>query len=68
VWFEHFQYVYNALTREKEIKGWTRATKIALIERTNPSWSDLSEAWRGKTADPSRWSGWQGEGSAGFAE
>jgi putative endonuclease len=57
VWFEHFQYVYNALAREKEIKGWTRAKKIALIERSNPSWSDLSEAWRGKTADPSRWSG-----------
>jgi hypothetical protein len=29
------------------------AKKIELIERTNPSWSDLSEAWRAATADPS---------------
>jgi putative endonuclease len=53
VWFEHYQYVYNALEREKQIKGWTRAKKIDLIERTNPSWSDLSESWRAATADPS---------------
>jgi putative endonuclease len=45
VWFEHFQYVLNAIAREKQIKSWTRAKKIALIEETNPSWSDLSEAW-----------------------
>jgi hypothetical protein len=53
VWFEHYKYVYAALEREKQIKGWTRARKIELIERTNPSWSDLSEAWRAATADPS---------------
>ena len=53
VWFEHYQYVHNALDREKQIKGWTRAKKIQLIERTNPSWSDLSESWRRETADPS---------------
>jgi putative endonuclease len=44
VWFERFQYVLNAIAREKQIKSWTRAKKIALIEETNPSWSDLSEA------------------------
>ena len=53
VWFEHYQYIHNALEREKQIKGWTRAKKIQLIEEANPSWSDLSEAWREKTADPS---------------
>jgi putative endonuclease len=53
VWFEHYQYVHNALKREKQIKGWNRAKKIQLIERTNPSWADLSEAWRTETADPS---------------
>ena len=46
VWFEHFQYVRNAIEREKQIKSWTRAKKISLIEKTNPSWVDLSEAWR----------------------
>jgi putative endonuclease len=53
VWFEHYQYVHNALEREKQIKGWTRAKKIHLIEEKNPSWADLSEAWREETADPS---------------
>jgi putative endonuclease len=32
VWFERYQYVRNAIAREKEIKTWTRAKKIALIE------------------------------------
>ena len=54
VWFEHYKYVYAALEREKQIKGWARAKKIELIERMNPSWSDLSEAWRAATADPLR--------------
>jgi putative endonuclease len=51
VWFEHYQYVYNAIDREKQIKRWGRAKKIWLIEQTNPTWSDLSEAWRKETAD-----------------
>jgi putative endonuclease len=53
VWFEHYKYVYNALEREKQIKGWTRAKKIELIEQLNPSWADLSESWRIETAGPS---------------
>jgi putative endonuclease len=53
VWFEHYQYVYNAIDREKQIKNWSRAKKIALIERENPTWVDLSAAWREETADPS---------------
>ena len=44
VWFERYQYVRNAIARETEIKSWTRAKKIALIEELNPSWSDLSES------------------------
>ncbi len=51
--FEHYRYVHSAIDREKQIKGWTRAKKIHLIEETNPSWADLSEAWRVETADPS---------------
>ncbi len=34
-----------AITREKQIKGWTRAKKVALIEAENPTWEDLSESW-----------------------
>ena len=53
VWFERYQYVRNALDREKQIKGWRREKKIWLIEQTNPTWADLSEAWRQGTAGPS---------------
>ena len=42
VYFEHFQYIRSAIAREKELKRWTRAQKIALIESANPTWEDLS--------------------------
>jgi len=45
VYFERFQYVRNAIAREKAIKGWLRQKKIALIEAENPTWEDLSESW-----------------------
>jgi len=38
--------VNAAIAREKQIKGWTRDKKLALIEASNPQWADLSEAWR----------------------
>jgi len=41
VYCEQFQYVNNAIAREKELKHWTRAQKIALIEAANPTWEDL---------------------------
>jgi len=31
--------------REKQLKGWTRAKKIALIESKNPRWEDFAEKW-----------------------
>ena len=34
--------VRDAIAREKQIKGWTRAKKVALIERENPAWRDLA--------------------------
>jgi putative endonuclease len=37
--------VYAALEREKQLKGWRRARKVALIESMNPEWKDLSEEW-----------------------
>lgn len=45
VWFERFVEVGNAIAREKQLKGWRRAKKIALIAATNPTWIDLSESW-----------------------
>ncbi len=45
VWFERFQDVAKAISRETQLKGWRRGKKIALIERTNPAWVDLSRDW-----------------------
>jgi putative endonuclease len=42
---ESFQYVRDAIAREKEIKGWRRSRKVALIEAGNPTWADLAESW-----------------------
>ena len=42
---EEFSQVGDALAREKELKGWSRAKKIALIEEGNPNWDDLSAGW-----------------------
>ncbi len=41
VHFEHYSYVDNAINSEKEIKGWSRAKKNALIETTNKDWDFL---------------------------
>jgi putative endonuclease len=45
VWFDRFLDVRRAIHREKELKGWLRSRKIALIESTNPTWEDLSADW-----------------------
>ncbi len=42
VWFEPHSTARAAISREKEIKRWNRAKKIALIESLNPQWQDLS--------------------------
>jgi predicted GIY-YIG superfamily endonuclease len=36
---------WHAIACEKKLKGWLRARKIALIEKTNPRWLDLSDEW-----------------------
>ena len=41
VYFEETKDVNEAIEREKEIKGWRRSKKIALIETTNPTWNEL---------------------------
>jgi putative endonuclease len=45
VWFERHQDVQVAIAREKELKGWRRSKKIALIESANAAWVDLSRDW-----------------------
>ena len=45
VHFERYDNVFHAIGREKQLKGWTRAKKIALIESSNPRWQDRSEHW-----------------------
>jgi putative endonuclease len=47
VYFEPFGDIRVAIAREKQIKGWLRVKKIALIESLNPGWKDLSAEWRG---------------------
>jgi putative endonuclease len=41
VWFEIHATMPDAIAREKQIKGGSRAKKLALIETTNPDWRDL---------------------------
>jgi putative endonuclease len=41
VWFEVYDDPMTAITREKEIKKWRPAWKIALIAKDNPNWNDL---------------------------
>jgi putative endonuclease len=43
VYFEAHDDIYTAIEREKRIKKWNRAWKLALIERANPRWADLYE-------------------------
>ena len=43
VWFEEFGDIHDAITREKQIKGWNRAWKVKLIEKENSGWNDLYE-------------------------
>ena len=43
VWFERFQFVRDAIAREKQLKKWNRAWKVRLIEQANPTWRDLAQ-------------------------
>ena len=54
VYYEIYQDVNQAIAREKQIKGWTRAKKDALVESMNPKWNDLASEWYKELAgDPS---------------
>jgi len=41
IYFEDCRDINAAIAREKEIKGWSRAKKEALINKANPQWTDL---------------------------
>jgi putative endonuclease len=45
VYFEQTPDVRSAIEREKQLKGWLRVKKIALITEDNPDWNDLSLTW-----------------------
>ena len=42
VYFEVFEWVWDAIAREKQIKRWRREKKVGLVERFNPEWKDLT--------------------------
>lgn len=46
VYVEETGDIKAALAREKQLKGWRREKKNALVESQNPAWKDLSEDWR----------------------
>ena len=52
VYFEATEDVIAAIAREKQIKGWLRHNKVALIEEMNPAWRDLAEDWRSTPVAP----------------
>jgi putative endonuclease len=45
IYYEETNDVGVALTRERQLKGWLRSKKIALVKCMNPEWKDLSEGW-----------------------
>ena len=53
VYYECFSHPSDAIAREKEIKGWRRAKKNALVEKMNPKWADLSPMLFQHMRDPS---------------
>ncbi|MCC6917668.1 MAG: GIY-YIG nuclease family protein [Alphaproteobacteria bacterium] len=57
VYFETFDDVTTAIRREKRLKKWLRAWKIALIEKANPRWTDLWPEITGlrETSTPDLW-------------
>jgi putative endonuclease len=48
VYYETCGDVRAAIQREKQIKGWVRSKKVALVLSVNHAWRDLSEGWYGK--------------------
>jgi len=43
IFYEHFDHIDHAISREKEIKGWLRSKKEDLIKESNPEWKFLND-------------------------
>ncbi|MFH1232382.1 MAG: GIY-YIG nuclease family protein [Patescibacteria group bacterium] len=41
VYFEEYQYIQDAILKEKQLKKWSRQWEMELIEKDNPVWRDL---------------------------
>jgi putative endonuclease len=54
VYYELFASIATAIDREKQLKRWSRAKKLALIATMNPTWLDLSEGWYHPDLIPTR--------------
>ena len=52
VYFEMSGDIRAAIAREKQLKGWRREKKVALIETLNRKWEELSDQWKAPD-DPS---------------
>jgi len=53
VYYEEYCDVRSAIAREKQIKGWTRAKKDAMVRSINPQWRDFVSEWEGNTESSS---------------
>jgi putative endonuclease len=51
VYFEETSDVREAIYREKQLKGWTRARKVDLVATMNREWRDLSAGWNDEEAN-----------------
>jgi putative endonuclease len=45
VYYETYMDIHQAIAREKQIKGWRRSKKEALIESVNPNWREGESSW-----------------------
>jgi len=45
VYYEEFQWIQDAIAREKQLKAGSRQVKVDLIIASNPLWNDLSQSW-----------------------
>ncbi len=62
VYFEETSDVYTAIAREKQIKGWLRIKKLALINSANPEWKNLNLSYfKNASLDSSHPSGAQND-------
>jgi putative endonuclease len=52
VYYEDCGDIHAAIAREKQIKGWSRAKKVALSETLNKAWVDLSRDWEAVQTPP----------------